>query len=639
MPKNGIPEAAKELGKLDFLATSLGELRTIDNRFHNATRSKTIAETMENNEGEWPENGPTMTILGKLLEIELFLWTNREESDEVLQPKVWEAIELSRKVSGGEPELNSNNRRSAVLSVTVVHTGLVNCWCLKTTRRNLTLDQRNPWQKHWPNSKEKTVEFELESAPLGIANHEEDFLALEEAGTSNNISMGTPVEAEFVELTEVADVPATKNADAPANKKVDDPAESDGASGISVDKAQSENVDAPATNNEVNNTVESDVASEISVEIRTKTEKGVWDDVLCSDAVKSHVNDRFFLLNGKIKLQMDAIRQEMKEMEVRLGEDYDRKLSMIQQDMLKNAKKVTSDEVLESEEVHETLKVDEASKVDEAATEAVINVSSEVDDTNEKLVDNLQEEIEEEQAEAQAEEANIEEPSTSKATKVEVKRKKFTRKRARNTDSDSEEESKGPVVRRSSRKRVTVNYRALTQGVSVNKRVNKELVAYRQLKEYDMEYEVANNKKLADEDRKRLKKEFAEAQVAMESEKKAMESEQKAMGSEQKTMGKEVPVEVLASENEGPDSPPSPAYEDILSTGKGEKPSEESQGSLPELVLLSQQQTQPDEGLENEITRELTIEQVRVRVRNWKPEESGEADNTLTIDTDEDIDA
>ena len=154
-----------------------------------------------------------------------------------------------------------------------------------------------------------------------------------------------------------------------------------------------------------------------------------------------------------------------------------------------------------------------------------------------------------------------------------------------------------------------------------------------------MEYEVAYNKKTADEDRERLRKEFAEAQVAMESEKKTMESEQKAMGSEQKTMGKEVPVEVLASENEGPDSPPSPAYEDILSTGKGEKPSVESQGSLPELVLLSQQQTQPDEGLENEITRELTIEQVRVRVRNWKPEESGEADNTLTIDTDEDIDA
>ena len=322
MPKNGIPEAAEELGKLDFLATSLGELRTIDNRFHNATRSKTIAETMENNEGEWPENGPTMTILRKLLEIELFLWTNREESDEVLQPKVLEAINLSRKVSGGEPELNSNNRRSAVLAVTVVHTGLVNCWCLKTTRRNLTLDQRNPWERYWPNSKDKTVEFEpldLESAPLGIANHEEDFLALEEAGTSNNISMGTPVEAEYVELTEVAEVPATKNADAPANKKVDDPAESDGASGISVDKAQSENVDAPATDNEVNNTVESDVASEISVEIRTKTEKGVWDDVLCSDAVKSHVNDRFFLLNGKIKLQMDAIRQEMKKNGSSLG--------------------------------------------------------------------------------------------------------------------------------------------------------------------------------------------------------------------------------------------------------------------------------------------------------------------------------
>jgi hypothetical protein len=110
--------------------------------------------------------------------------------------------------------------------------------------------------------------------------------------------------------------------------------------------------------------------------------------------------------------------------------------------------------------------VNEASKVDESVTEDVINVSSEVDDRNEKLVDNLQNEI----AEAQAEEAAIEEPSTSKATEVVVKLKRVTKKRARNTDSDSDDEPKGPLIRKSKRKnRVTVNYRSLTQGVTINR--------------------------------------------------------------------------------------------------------------------------------------------------------------------------
>jgi hypothetical protein len=96
MSKQGIPVAAQELGKTDFLAKSLGELRVIDNRFHNPQRSKTILETINTSNGEWPENGPTMSILDKLLEIETFLWINRQESDEILQPKVWEAIQLSR---------------------------------------------------------------------------------------------------------------------------------------------------------------------------------------------------------------------------------------------------------------------------------------------------------------------------------------------------------------------------------------------------------------------------------------------------------------------------------------------------------------------------------------------------------------
>ena len=57
-------------------------------------------------------------ILDELLEIEKVLWTNSQEDDEILKPKVWEAIQLSRKISGGTPETNKIGRRSAVLSVT-----------------------------------------------------------------------------------------------------------------------------------------------------------------------------------------------------------------------------------------------------------------------------------------------------------------------------------------------------------------------------------------------------------------------------------------------------------------------------------------------------------------------------------------
>ena len=113
MSKQVIPVAAQELGKTDFLAKSLEELRVIDNRFHNPQKSKTILETINTSNGEWPENGPTLSILDELLEIETFLWINRQESDQILQPKVWEAIQLSRKISGGKPETNKIGRRSA----------------------------------------------------------------------------------------------------------------------------------------------------------------------------------------------------------------------------------------------------------------------------------------------------------------------------------------------------------------------------------------------------------------------------------------------------------------------------------------------------------------------------------------------
>ena len=82
----------------------------IDNRFYNAQSSKTSLETINTFNGEWPENGQIFLILDELLEIETFLWINRQESDEIFQLKVREAIKLSKKNSGGKRETHSKGR-------------------------------------------------------------------------------------------------------------------------------------------------------------------------------------------------------------------------------------------------------------------------------------------------------------------------------------------------------------------------------------------------------------------------------------------------------------------------------------------------------------------------------------------------
>jgi hypothetical protein len=209
------------------------------------------------------------------------------------------------------------------------------------------------------------------------------------------------------------------------------------------------------------------------------------------------VNELIFQQDGRIKLQMEAAKTEMKEIEIRLRDDNEKKLKEIREDMLMNTSQISSEYVSEAEDVHE------ASKMNESVTKSVKDVSSEIDNINEDLVDNLPKKI----VEAQAEEAMIKEPSTSKVTKVVVKLKRVTKKRARNSDSD--EEPKSPVVRRSRRtKRVNVNYSSLTQGVLTN--------SFQQQKEEDLEAERIQAKKIADDDRAELKKKVEESKLEME---------------------------------------------------------------------------------------------------------------------------
>ena len=104
-----------------------------------------------------------------------------------------------------------------------------------------------------------------DTAPLEIANQVEDFVTLMETNILDTVSVDKPVDDEI------------------------------------VDEAQTENVDAPVTEDQVNDAVESDEASEISHEIETKTELKVLDYVMVPDAVKSYVNEVIFLQNGQIK--------------------------------------------------------------------------------------------------------------------------------------------------------------------------------------------------------------------------------------------------------------------------------------------------------------------------------------------------
>ena len=83
-----------------------------------------------------------MTILEKLLEIEEFLWENRHKSDEIIEPKVWEAIVLSRQISALPAEKTRGGKKALAISVTVGYTGLVDCWVLKTSQRNLSQDRK-----------------------------------------------------------------------------------------------------------------------------------------------------------------------------------------------------------------------------------------------------------------------------------------------------------------------------------------------------------------------------------------------------------------------------------------------------------------------------------------------------------------
>ena len=164
----GIPTTVPEMSKSDFLVKSREELHYVDRRFHIPARCRSIWETIQKADGEWLEGVQTMTLLRELLVLENFLWEYRHESDEILQPKVWEAIRLSRQISGVPSEVNRGNRKSMVVSVTVGYTGLVDCWVLKTSQRSLNQAQRNPWTKSEIEKATTTAEVEDKPAQLEI---------------------------------------------------------------------------------------------------------------------------------------------------------------------------------------------------------------------------------------------------------------------------------------------------------------------------------------------------------------------------------------------------------------------------------------------------------------------------------------
>ena len=269
-----------EMSKSDFLVKTREELHFVDRRFHIPSRSRSILETIQKADGEWPEGGATMTILDKLLEIEKFLWDNRHKSGEIIQPKVWEAIELSRQISGVPAETNRKNRKSMVVSVTVGYTGLVDCWVIKATQRNLSQAQRNPWVKLKSTTRANTVVEEKDKpTPLEVENRleREDFVVLVDNNILNTETVDEPIEDEIMNKAL-----ANKVNELLVKKHLEDQPE---------------------------RTLEANVLSEDSV---TKKPLAIQDNVIVPYATKAFVNKVIFRQESRFKIKIKQLEESLR---------------------------------------------------------------------------------------------------------------------------------------------------------------------------------------------------------------------------------------------------------------------------------------------------------------------------------------
>ena len=254
----GIPSTVPDMSKSDFLVKTREELHFVDRRFHIPARCRSVWDTIQKADGEWLEGGQTMTILRELVKIEEFLWENRHESDTILQPKVWEAIELSRQISSVPTEFNRRKRKSMVVSVTVGYTGLVDCWVLKTSQRSLNQARRNPWAKSRIEKASEPAEVEVKPASLELENRveEEDFVMLVQNNILDPEIVMEPVEDES-----------------------------------SVEKSSESLVDEQPE-------VRQSQAVEPEIVLKNTIKKQFSDDVMIPDEIKALVNEVIFLQEG-----------------------------------------------------------------------------------------------------------------------------------------------------------------------------------------------------------------------------------------------------------------------------------------------------------------------------------------------------
>ena len=167
--------------------------------------------------------------------------------------------------------------------------------------------------------------------------------------------------------------------------------------------------------------------------------------------------------------------------------------------------------------------------------------------------------------------ADKEEVPLPKMNEVKVRLNRVQKKRARNSDSDSDQEVASwemkPVRRqRNVRNLRSINYRSLSQGILINRLNGQE-----QKKDEEMEAEMIR-KKIVDDDgvelkeqikeaEKLKKKEAKEAMIVKKSEQKSMATEQTSLETCEKSKVEKKSLDVVLSEFEEPASPESPAHE------------------------------------------------------------------------------
>jgi hypothetical protein len=239
------------------------------------------------------------------------------------------------------------------------------------------------------------------------------------------------------------------------------------------------------------------------------------EDVVILDTIKSFLHEVMFLQEGRFQRDMKELECRVESrVENKLRKEFELKLA----ESRLNLSDMSEDYVSEGEESNGTVKdlnevevrnVGSVRTNESVDIERQIEISSDEEDVNKQLVDQLQKEIDEESI-TEDSQVKVKGPKTNELL---VKLKRVVHKRPRNSDSDTEGESENV------RKRPVRRQKA-------KKCQNREGLNDRQIaKEAEMRAECERMKKIADDDRKELKRQIKEVEKLKKMEAKVARSQ------------------------------------------------------------------------------------------------------------------